>query len=160
MGFTKMKCFVWIFFTLLLIFSTGCGRQKAPDVSITELSSGKKRSISSFKGKVVLIDAWATWCGPCRESMPIVQKMYNEFGSKGLEVVAVSAETTLMVESFVRATDYTYPFYVDTDNSFQDAYKITEIPKCFLIGKDGTIVYQGHPGDEQQLRNAIEAALR
>ena len=144
----------------ILILATGCGSQKAPDAKITELSSGKERRISDLKGKVVLIDAWATWCGPCRETMPIVQKMYNEFGSKGLEVVAVSAETPLMVESFVKATDYSYPFYIDTDNSFQEAYKITEIPKCFLIDKSGAIVFQGHPGDEQDLREAIEAALR
>ena len=143
-----------------MIFVAGCSSgQKAPDVKLTELSGNGKTRISDFKGKVVLIDAWATWCGPCRETMPVIQKFYNEFGTKGLEVMAVSAETAPVVSAFRKASDYTYPMYIDTDNSFQEAFAITEIPKTFVIDRDGNIVFSGHPGDEGELRAAIEKAL-
>ena len=144
---------------LLAVWGCSAG-QKAPDVKVAELSSGSKKRISDFKGKVVLIDAWATWCGPCRETMPVIQKFYNEFGSKGLEVMAISAETEPVVSRFLKESNYTYPFYLDTDNSFQEAYKINELPTSFVIDRAGNIVFSGHPGDEAVLREAIEAALR
>ena len=107
-----------------------------------------------------MIDAWATWCGPCRETMPIIQKLYNEYNSKGLEVAAISTEATPVVERFVKDSSFTYPFYVDLDGSFQQAYKVDELPTSFLIDREGNIAFQGHPAEEEKLRGAIEAALR
>ena len=116
--------------------------------------------ISEFKGKVVLIDAWATWCGPCRETMPRVQELYNEFKDQGLEVLAVSNETAPVVSRFLKDNTYTYPFYLDLDGSFGEDYKVESIPVAFVIDKNGNIVFRGHPGDHQKLRTAIVEALK
>ena len=142
------------------MLAIGCGGQKAPDVKVAELMGNGRKRISDFKGKVLLIDAWATWCGPCRETMPVIQKFYNEYGPKGLEVMAVSGETAPVVSRFLKETNYTYPMYLDTDNSFQEAFQINQLPKSFVIDRDGNIVYSGHPGDEGELKDAIEKALR
>lgn len=156
-----MKLVFWIGLGILLGLAAGCASgQKAPDVKITQLVGNGHKRISDFKGKVVLIDAWATWCGPCRETMPIVQRIYNEFGPKGLEVIAVSTETAPVVEQFLKEHDYSYPMYLDTDNSFQEAYQIDALPVSYVIDRNGNIVFKGHPGDQFALRQAIEEALR
>jgi cytochrome c biogenesis protein CcmG/thiol:disulfide interchange protein DsbE len=138
----------------------GCGKPQAPDVALYPLVDGSpKKKLSDFKGKVVLIDNWATWCGPCQETMPIIERLYSQYSPKGLEVVAVTPETLSEVKDYLKDNQVNYPIYLDTDNSVNDGFKVTGIPDCIVIGKDGTIQYRGHPGDTAPLERAIQAAL-
>lgn len=142
-----------------LFASLGCGKPLAPDVSLYPLDGGPRKKLSDFRGKVVLIDMWATWCGPCRETMPIVERMHNQYGDKGLEIAAVSPETAPVVNAYLKENPVHYPVYLDIDETVFRGFENKQLPDCVLIGRDGSVVFRGHPGDVAALEQAIQAAL-
>jgi cytochrome c biogenesis protein CcmG, thiol:disulfide interchange protein DsbE len=123
------------------------------------MGSTKPVKLSSFKGKPVLIDFWATWCGPCRETMPELQKLHQEFGPKGLEIIAISSDPEPAVEKFLKDNPYTYPMYIDLDNSANTKFGVTGLPTSFVLDRNGKVIWTGHPGDVSQLRRAVQAVI-
>ncbi len=129
---------------------------------------GSELKLSDYSGKVVLIDFWATWCPPCRKSIPDLISLKKEYGSKGFEVIAISLDsddprmnTKKDVPSFVKQYGLNYPV-VYGNQSVVSAYgNITSIPTSFLIGKDGKIISK-HIGlvDKAVYVSEIEAALK
>lgn len=97
-------------------------------------------SLADFKGKTVLLDFWATWCGPCREMMPEVQSVWQTYHTKGLEVLAITDEKRERVFSFHEGMPYTYPIYLDPESKANEAYRVQAIPKFVLI-RDGKILW-------------------
>ena len=116
--------------------------------------------LQSVKGKVVLVEFWATWCGPCRESMPELQRIYGAYHPQGFEMVAVSDESTDVVNKFLKTSGTTYPVLIDHDSKISVAYGISGYPNEILVGKDGRIVYQSVGFDRKGLTAAIESALK
>lgn len=118
--------------------------EMAPDITLTD-PSGKKQSLSSLKGKVVLLDFWASWCGPCRRENPNVVKIYNKYKDKGFTVFSVSLDKTK--ESWVQAIqadNLTWSSHVSDLKGWASSaaalYGVKGIPATFLIGKDGKII--------------------
>ena len=118
----------------------------APEISLPD-PSGKVRSLSALKGKVVLLDFWASWCGPCRKANPHVVEMYNKYKSKGFEVFSVSLDKTDGKQKWMDAINQdglVWPNHVSDLKFWESApagvYGVRSIPKTFLIGKDGKIV--------------------
>ena len=108
-----------------------------------ESLDGSKVSLSSFKGKVVLLSFWATWCGPCKQEMPDMQTMYQKLKGRGFEVVAVDMmEDKATVSQFVSRTGYTFPVLLDTTGEVggTSLYDARAIPTNYLIDKSGHIV--------------------
>ncbi len=114
--------------------------KKAPDFSLTDLS-GSKVSLSDFKGKVVLVNFFATWCPPCRDEMADVNSFYNENKSKDIVVLAVDAgqEDPTVVKNFMSQNDYTFPVLLDKDGKVGDTYRVDGIPAWFFIDKNGNV---------------------
>ena len=111
----------------------------AIDFTLADLK-GVKRTLSSHKGKVVLLDFWATWCGPCRREMPIVAKMHAKYASKGLVVYGVNcSESTAKAQAFVDKYGYKLPILLDKDGTVQGRYSITAIPTVFVIDRKGVV---------------------
>lgn len=136
-------------------FNTG---DPAPDIKFSTLD-GKSTKLSNLKGSVVLIDFWATWCGPCVEGLPITNKMHQEFGSKGLKVVAISDEDVPTISNFVKSKGFTFTPYRDTDRSANTAFKVSAIPTMVIVGKDGKIVnYSVGLEPEATLRSRLASA--
>jgi thiol-disulfide isomerase/thioredoxin len=107
-------------------------------------SDGKKISLSDLKGKTVLINFWATWCGPCKAELPDIENLSKAYSSKGLVVIGVSVdkgENLLTdVSNFASQNGLTYQIVIDNDN-VADAYgNINAIPTSFLVDKNGRIV--------------------
>ena len=137
----------------------------APDFTLRDIDN-QSVSLSSTKGKVVLISFWATWCGPCQVEMPHIQKMYSELGSKGFTVLSVSADdarTASMVKPLIKKNGYTFPVLLDKETTVVAQYNPSKtLPYSVLIDRDGKIakVHQGYnPGDEVGLRKEVEALL-
>lgn len=154
------SCVLSLVLGLSLAAVCGCGSKQAPDFKAESLAiTGKTVTLADFKGKAVLLEFWATWCGPCRETMPVIDEVYKEFGPKGLQVVSLTNEDRATVEAFAAKSDVTYPLFLDVGGSANQAYGITGIPDAVVIGKNGSIVWRGHPADVQALVAAVERAL-
>lgn len=111
------------------------------DFTLTDIS-GKSWKLSSLKGKVVLVNFWATWCPPCRKEMPDMEALYNRFKDKGFVILAISDEDISKVKPFVESNKYTYPMLLDPGRKVNTAYHIEGIPKSFLYNREGKMVAQ------------------
>jgi thiol-disulfide isomerase/thioredoxin len=111
----------------------------APDADLLDLD-GKGIRLSSLKGKVVLIDFWATWCGPCRIGLPKTQELHNKFAGNGLAVLAVSTEEAERIRAFMKENSFILPSYRDPDHKAHTAYGITSIPTLVVIDRGGNLV--------------------
>lgn len=114
--------------------------QTAPDFELTTLD-GKTVRLSEFRGKGVLINFWASWCKPCRDEMPAIQRVYERHRDKGLEVLAVNiAETEVTVDGFVRHLDLTFPILLDQNREVTQLYGIGPIPSSIFVSPEGKVV--------------------
>ncbi len=111
------------------------------DFTLTDLA-GKKHTLSSLKGKVVLVNFWATWCPPCRKEMPDMEILHKRFKDQGLVILAISDEERPTIEKFITANGYTFPILLDVEGKVGEAYKIDGIPKSFIYDRTGKIVAQ------------------
>ena len=121
---------------------SGAVEQKpAPDIRINGLN-GTSLKLSDLKGKVVLLNFWATWCPPCREEIPSMMKLNSSMAGKPFQMVAVSIDDggKTAIESFFKESGYMLPAYVDVDNKAARDYGITGVPETFVIDKNGIIV--------------------
>ena len=146
--------------------------QPAPEFA-TETTTGKPISLESLRGKVVLVDYWATWCGPCKMAMPTLESLHRKYGDQGLEVLGISvdaADTVAHVPAVARSLGVTYTLSASPDNNnrAQLAYGVQGIPVQFLIDKKGVLRWnmEGIPTNkeirlakEQQLKTLIEKLL-
>src|SRR6185503_4345632 len=115
--------------------------REAPRFALTDLS-GKPISNESLKGNVALLDFWATWCVPCRKSMPELQAIHEKYKSRGLRVVGISIDEggPAKVKKFVAAKKFTYPIAVDSDKQpAWDAFRVKAVPAAYLLDRNGRI---------------------
>ena len=108
-----------------------------------ESLAGDQVSLSSYKGKVVLLSFWATWCGPCKQEMPEMQALYQKLKSRGFEVVAVDMmEDKAVVADFVKKSGYTFPVLLDHTGEVGGGqmYNARAIPTNYIVDKSGRIV--------------------
>jgi len=124
---------------------------------------GESASLSSYKGKVVFLNFWATWCPPCREEMPSMETLYKRYKDKGLEMLAINlSENTNTVRQFMDNNGYTFPVMMDSDGRVGGAYGIRSIPTTLIIDREGKIVAQVIGSiywDTPQVLAAFEALL-
>lgn len=115
---------------------------RAPDFRALSVTTGDTVSLSDFHGEVMLLNVWATWCAPCEEEMPSIQRLYQELGPDGLRVVAVSIDRIAPDE--VRAwTDeraLTFTILQDRSGRIEQAYQTTGQPESFVVDRNGVIV--------------------
>jgi len=115
--------------------------KKAPDFCLEELS-GKKVELKHFKGQVVFLNFWATWCGPCKEEMPSMEALYQRFKEKGFVFLAISVdyEEKKKVKEFIDKHRYTFPVLIDSKGLTLDLYGVKGIPTTILIDKKRRMV--------------------
>ena len=112
--------------------------QKA-DFTLKDLH-GKNVTLSELRGKIVMVNFWATWCGPCRQEMPDLDKIYTHFQSQGLVVLSITDEDPFKVNSFLAPTGYHPPVLIDTESKVHKQFHIEGIPKTFLFNREGKLV--------------------
>lgn len=139
--------------------SAGVGPEEpAPDFTLTTFG-GKQVQLSSLRGKVVLLDFWATWCGPCRYDMPYVQELYEELKPRGLEVYGVNTEGNNKAVNYLNQFNYTFPNLIDRTMDVARLYKIRAIPTFVVVDRQGNMSsYMRGTRTLEQLRLAIMKA--
>lgn len=111
----------------------------APDFTV-ETADGAKVKLSDLKGKPVVLNFWASWCGPCRKEMPDLETVYQTYKDQGVQVVGVNVgDSKVAVANFTSQVKTTFPVWLDTKEEAQQAYKILPIPATFFIDRNGTI---------------------
>lgn len=114
----------------------------APEISVVSLANGNTLKLSDLKGKVVLLNFWATWCPPCREEIPSMMKLNSLMTGKSFQMVAVSIDEggKSDVDSFLKKSGFLIPAYMDESGASAKAYGVTGVPESFIIDKQGVIV--------------------
>ena len=113
----------------------------APDFTFPDLN-GRNISLSDYKGKVVLLNIWATWCPPCVYEMPSMEKLYKEFKGENFEILAVSIDTggKDIVAPFMKKYKLTFPALLDPKGTIKTLYGVTGVPESYIIDKQGIII--------------------
>jgi len=116
-------------------------RVEAPDFTLEKLGGGSG-SLADYRGKVVLLHFWATWCVPCRHEMPELEKAWLKYRQKGLIILGVSANrgNQRLVRDYVRKTGVTFPILLDPKGTVRNMYEVTGFPFTYIIGKDGKFI--------------------
>ncbi len=118
---------------------------RAPDFTLTEVTTGEEIALSQFKGQPVLINFWATWCGPCRLEMPHLQAAYEQYQSEGFTVIAVDAKIDDgedAVLAFIDELGLTFPVVKDASGVVEtDKYNVVGYPTSVFVDRDGVIQY-------------------
>ena len=123
------------------LFPVTVGAQ-APDFKANVLGTKQIKTMADYKGQVVLLNVWATWCGPCKEEIPSLEKLYKEYGPNGLKLVAVSIDDYVSEDSiraFAKNFGVTFEVLHDSTHAIERTYQTTGYPETFIIARDGTI---------------------
>ena len=134
----------------------------APGFTLPALAGGEV-SLESLRGRVVLVNFWATWCKPCEDEMPAMERLYRRLAPQGFELLAVSVDTgTEEVAAFQERLGLSFPILLDPEKDVADAYQSFRFPETFLVDRDGTLVtrYIGpREWDSDAYRQRIERLL-
>ena len=166
----------WIFLTRTPVNqTTGSGPPpspkegfSAPTFSLDTLNvvnSITKVSLTDYRGQVVMINFWATWCSPCREEMPAIQSVYEEYQEQGLVVLAVNTtfqDNEFDVKDFVAEYNLSFPILLDRSGDVSQQYQLRGLPSTYFIDRRGVIqaVIVGGPMKDTTIRSKIEALLK
>lgn len=132
---------------------------EAPDITVTAMD-GTRLKLSDLRGKTVFVNFWATWCGPCMQEMPVMEKVYPEYKDK-VEFFTVSIDDARAdYEKYVKEQGFAFPMYWGDKNAIISAYGLQGIPASYIIDKYGTIT-QSHIGgmQEKDMRAFLDKAL-
>ena len=114
---------------------------KMPEIGLKDLS-GKPVTVASLAGKVVVIDFWATWCGPCREELPMLQKLYQKYAAKGFVVVGVSVDKDVAnIKQFLQKMPLSFPIVHDSAHAVSGKYAPPKMPSSYVIDRKAIVRY-------------------
>jgi peroxiredoxin len=128
-------------------------------------NKGQQVALAQLKGKVVMVNFWATWCVPCRQEMPHLQALYEKYNGLGFELLAVNVEKNNAegARKWLEETPVTFPVLFDPENQVTKLYKVQTMPSTVIIGRNGTMrfIHQGYkPGYEGEYQTEVRALLR
>jgi peroxiredoxin len=128
------------------------------DFTLTDLQ-GKAWTLQSLKGKVVLVNFWATWCPPCRKEMPDLDALYRNLKDRGLIVLAISDEDAAKVRPYIQEHNVSYPILLDPGRKVNEAFQVEGIPKSFVYDRNGKLAAQAiDMRTKQQFLEMLERA--
>jgi cytochrome c biogenesis protein CcmG, thiol:disulfide interchange protein DsbE len=135
----------------------------APDFALETLD-GARTSLAEQRGKVVIVNLWASWCGPCRAEMPAIQRLYDAQREEGLSVLAVHGtfqDSEASARAFADELGLSFPIVLDRDGEVSRRYRLRALPSTFIVDRRGTIreVIFGGPLSEATLQSKVDALL-
>lgn len=151
-----------------LVLATVPGRatDMAAPAAAFELAdrAGGTVSLASLKGQVVLINFWATWCGPCRKEMPLLEQIQKKYAPLGFTMLGVNVEEdTRLMDTFLKDVPVTFPILLDPANGVSKLYDVAAMPSTVIVDRKGNVryIHQGYqPGDEGKYQDVIRQLIR
>jgi thiol-disulfide isomerase/thioredoxin len=135
----------------------------APDFTLKSLA-GSNLKLSELTGNVVLINFWASWCGPCREEMPLLNALHNKYEPLGFTVIGVNVEEDINgAKGFLKNFPVDFPVLLDNTNKVSKQYEVIAMPTTVVVDRDGNMRYlhQGYKsGDEEKYRQMVKKLVR
>lgn len=148
---------------LLLLASVSLAQEVAPDFTLKS-NSGENLRLAEQRGKVVMLNFWATWCAPCRKEMPLLDDLYNRYNAAGFELYGVNVEPeSEPADKMAGEMGLSFPILYDTDSKVSRLYSVDAMPTTVVIDRDGNIRYvnRGYrDGDEEKYREQIRELIR
>jgi peroxiredoxin len=143
--------------------SSGMEGQKAPDFALKS-STGENLRLSEFRGDVVMINFWATWCGPCRQEMPLLDELYNRYQRVGFNLLGVNIDDdSRRAMQMAEELGIDFPVLFDATKEVSRLYEVEAMPVTVLVDREGTVRYVHHgykPGYEDMYLDQIRSLLR
>jgi thiol-disulfide isomerase/thioredoxin len=135
----------------------------APQFKLDSMA-GKPVSLDQYKGQVVMINFWASWCGPCRTEMPILEKLHAKYKPMGFTMIGVNVEPdSSLAANWLKTTPVTFPILFDTKSEVSKLYSVAGMPNTVIIDRKGNLrwLHRGYkPGDENEYLDQIRALVR
>ena len=156
-----MKKIIGIIFLMISLVSFS-NNAKAPDFNLKD-QYGVTHSLENYKGKVIFLNFWATWCPPCKKEMPDIENIYKEYGEnkKNVVILGVNSEKENEVKKFLKDKGYTFPTVIDENSEVMRKYFIQAFPTSFVIDKEGNVYGYVMGGlTKEQIRQVIEEVLK
>lgn len=143
--------------------SSGLTGQTAPDF-VLKSSTGENLRLSEYRGDVVMINFWATWCGPCRQEMPLLDELYGRYQRVGFSLLGVNIDDdSRRAMAMVNELGIRFPVLFDSEKKVSKLYEVEAMPMTILLDREGTVrhIHYGYkPGYEQKYLNEIRSLLR
>jgi peroxiredoxin len=138
-------------------------RGAAPDFALKS-SNGENLRLSEFRGDVVMINFWASWCGPCRQEMPLLDELYNEYKPLGFTILGVNVEEdSTQAKQLLKELPVDFPVLFDNQSKVSRLYDVVAMPSTVLVDRDGNVRYlhKGYkPGYENAYQEQVRALIR
>lgn len=135
----------------------------APDFELTS-RDGSRVALADLEGQVVMVNFWATWCGPCREEMPHLEALFQRYEGLGFTLLGVNVEEDASgADEFLSETPVSFPILFDPDNTVSELYDVVAMPSTVLIDRTGNMRFIHHgyqPGYENEYQSQIRALIR
>jgi len=136
---------------------------KAPNFTLKS-NSGKNVKLSELRGQVILLNFWASWCGPCRQEMPLLEKLHKRYSALGFTVLGVNVEEDpRKAKTLLKDISVSFPILFDTSNKVSKQYKVSAMPSTVMIDRNGNMRYlhKGYkPGDEAQYKKWVKKLIK
>lgn len=156
-----MKKIIGIIFLMISLVSFS-NSAKAPDFNLKD-QYGVVHSLENYKGKVIFLNFWATWCPPCKKEMPDIENIYKEYGEnkKDVVILGVNSEKENEAKKFLKDKGYTFPTVIDENSEVMRKYFIQAFPTSFVIDKEGNVYGYVMGGlTKEQIKQVIEEVLK
>lgn len=138
-------------------------QERAPDFTLKSLEGSNLR-LEEYRGQVVLINFWASWCGPCRQEMPLLDRLHQRYVDAGFSVLGVNVEgEEAPARSLVDRIPVTFPVLIDTGQAVSELYRLQAMPSTVVVDRDGVVryIHRGYkPGDEAKYVEVVKALIR
>jgi len=159
-----------VFFGLVLsisaatgLASSGLEGQPAPDFALKS-STGENLRLSEYRGDVVMINFWATWCGPCRQEMPLLDELYSRYERVGFNLLGVNIDDdSYRAMQMIEELGVNFPVLFDSSKTVSELYEVEAMPVTVLVDREGTVRYVHHgykPGYEDKYLDQVRSLLR
>jgi peroxiredoxin len=154
---------VFSVFAASSLASSGLAGQPAPDFALKS-SSGQNMRLSEYRGDVVMINFWATWCGPCRQEMPLLDELYSRYERVGFNLLGVNIDDdSNRAMEMINELGVSFPVLFDATKEVSRLYQVDAMPVTVIVDREGNVrhVHQGYkPGYEQKYLDQVRALLR